>query len=450
MPLTNSTTQANIAFKNLLGKSITDVGADILGELNGISFNILSNNIWLNQISSSPTTAVGAGYAVKVTASMVLIDGSNNHAYNAIWPTLAPTGTDYLTNAAYVYNTGALTGITAGSPIKNAISDSYGQSYKILVYDNTLSQIVPLDSRNWVYQYNSGIFFQETYKTPVPAFSSLYVYVGSTLYNQPNTPYTNASASEVTLGGLPTTSFSSVSFNNVLDSVLYPSLQANITNFQIQGVETSYEVGNGIINTSGPYTISWTLSNTSNLTSNQLYVISHTGSYVYGPTSNTSPIIGYTVSNTTLLLSTTGSYTWKLSVLRTNGERIYSNYVSNWYYGIYYGASTQSGVTNSFHTKLISTPLLSNSVSGNYTFPSGGTTSYKYITVPDSLTSIKLISWKGMPVVMADSTDGFTSSLNDINYNLVSFTNQYGVTSNYKIYRTKNMLTATMSNIIIS
>ena len=449
MPGLTLSTQANIAYKNLSGKSLTYVENALVGETIGIFFNVTSDNIWLNKISSSPTTAVAAGYAIKVTASLTYIDGSNNKAWQAYWPTSVPSGTDPTTGLSYTYDSGVLTGITGGSPLRNSISDSYGVGYKCLTYAPSGAEIVPLDSRNWIYQYNSGVWFQEIVTSPSPATASLYAYVGSTLQSQPTTPYTNASFSEVSLGALGNrTTFNQVSFNNLLSSVLYPSQQANITSFSILNTATSYEVGNGIL--PGTFTLSWTINNTASATSNQVYITSYTGSTIYGPTSNNGTISGYTISTSTLTYNSPSSSVWYLSALRSNGERISSSFSINWYYGLYYGATSGPGLTVSFNSILGNVSLV-NSAFGSYNLPYGGLPTYKYIVIPDSFATISLVSWKGLPVSMADSTDGYTFSANELNYKLVSYQNIYNSQYyNYKVYRTKNMIGTTMSNVIVS
>lgn len=446
MPFSN-TTQTNIAFKNLSGKSETTTAFDISSEVYGISFNLTSNNIWLNQIPSSPTQAIANGVAIAVTASMVLISSSGTLAYSVNWPTTVPSGVDLATNLPFQYNVGSLIGITASTRIKNAISDSYGALYSPRIVNQAGALIPSSDSRNWIYQYNSGIYFQENAGSSNPSTASVYVYIGSTLLSQPNSPYTNASASEVNLGGLNSgLSFSSVFVNDILDSVLYPSTKGNINLFQIQNLPLSYEVGNGI--SVGSYTMSWSASNISNLILNQTYIISHTGSVVYGPTNNFGPISGYTPSNSNIILTTPGVYTWQILSTRNSNIHISSSFSINWYYGTYYGYSTQSGLTNSFSTNLQSKKI-SNTFVGNYTMFSGNIPSYKYLIIPDTYGSINSITWRGMPVAMADNYDGYTFSANDLNYKLQSFTNIYSVTANYKIYRTKYLLGATMSNVII-
>lgn len=450
MPLL-SNSQTNAAFKILNGKSLSYTQSDISAEVYGTSFNITHDNIWLNQISSSPTTAISSGYALSVTSSLTVISTSLNHGYYATWPTTPPSGIDPQTNVAFVYNTGSLSGINAGDVIRNAISDSYGSSYQVKIYTNP-SQTTPdkslptSDARNWFYQYNAGVFYQDnTTDSKIPATASLYVYIGPTLQSQPTSPYSNASASEFSLGGLAAgVSFSNTTFTNLFNSVLYPSSQANINTFTMIGANTSYEVGDGI--QAGSYTFSWNISNSSLLSNNSAYIIGTAGASIYGPTSNTGTVsFSY---GSIVRLTTPGTYTWNLTVLRSNGIRISKTFSIGWYNALYYGATTSSGLTNSFTS--LSSPILTNTAIGTYTLPYGGLPTYKYLVIPDNYPTINSITWKGLPVVMADSTDGYTSSLNDINYKKVTYTNGNSITYDYKVYRTKNMIGTTMSNVIVS
>ena len=83
--------QANIAFKNLLGKSNTDINKDLGGEAEGIFFNVSSTNVWTSVIpSNDPSSAVTNGIALLVTADFVVDTSSNNHGYFLEWPSVAP------------------------------------------------------------------------------------------------------------------------------------------------------------------------------------------------------------------------------------------------------------------------------------------------------------------------------------------------------------------------
>lgn len=180
----NITTQANVAFKNLLGKSLTDAITKGLGnEAIPYSFNVHASTIFTDTISSTPSIAVTAGTAVFVNANLVLDGTSNGHAYIAQWPVSAPSGTDVKTSNPFAYGVGSLVGISAGDRIQNIISYQYGDPYEAKPFDNTVSPIPVADPRDWVFQYQSGIFFQQQVTGNSPASIHIYVYIGTLLSN---------------------------------------------------------------------------------------------------------------------------------------------------------------------------------------------------------------------------------------------------------------------------
>lgn len=180
MALLNST-QATIAFKNLLNKSNTDVNKGLGNEAESIAFNVHAQTIFADTISGTGATAVAAGIAVQVNAVLTLDVTSNGHAFFASWPVTPPTGTDPTTSNPYAYGAGLLTGITAGDRVRNAISFAFGNDYEAIPYFTSVApanRIFVNDARNWVYQYNSGAFFQQDNVGPTPAFITIYAYTG--------------------------------------------------------------------------------------------------------------------------------------------------------------------------------------------------------------------------------------------------------------------------------
>ena len=120
----NSNNQANIAFKNLLGRSVTDTGALLSNEPFGIFFNVSSSDVWTSAIPfDDPSAAVSNGSAVYVEADMSIYPASNGYSFLCYWPSSAPAGTDPLTSTPFAYNTGSLAGINAGDRVKNIISE---------------------------------------------------------------------------------------------------------------------------------------------------------------------------------------------------------------------------------------------------------------------------------------------------------------------------------------
>jgi len=167
----NSANKASIAFKNLLNASNTDAtNKELSNEAEGIFFNVSSNTIFTEAINSTPATAVAAGVAIYVSADLTLDSTSNGHAYFATWPNPLPSGTP--------------AGIVSGQRIKNAIPPAYGTAYAAIPIDNTARTIPGGDPKDWIYQYQSGVYYQDKVdvsNTGTPTKMNLYVYKGKTL-----------------------------------------------------------------------------------------------------------------------------------------------------------------------------------------------------------------------------------------------------------------------------
>lgn len=186
----STSVQGQIAFKNLLGKSQTNAGYGLLNETNGIAFDILSKNVWLDTIPTTSATAILQGVTLEVFATLDPILDSNGRAFYTRWPSAVPTGTDLKTGQAFEYGKGSLVGIAANDRITSVIPDSISLDYLVKPYSSFTSpavntEIPALDIRDWVYQYNSGIFYQDnsTATYPAPVRIRVYPYIGSKLTN---------------------------------------------------------------------------------------------------------------------------------------------------------------------------------------------------------------------------------------------------------------------------
>lgn len=181
MSLTQST-QAQISFKHISGKAQTDSKKGVLNEFYGNSFNLPSSNIWTGTITGDPYTDYIQGITVEVIGDLVSIPDSNGHGYITQWPTTAPNMIDIQTGVSFSYGSGSLNNITAGDRITNVISPFFGFSYSVIPYTSYPSTVIPfLDTRDWIYQYNSGIFYQDNVVGITPSKIKLYPYLGSTL-----------------------------------------------------------------------------------------------------------------------------------------------------------------------------------------------------------------------------------------------------------------------------
>lgn len=160
MPLLDSTLSL-IAFKQLQGKSMTDTGKSVGNEAEGIKLNIDASSIFTNEIDSDPTIAVILGVAEYVTANLTLDPTSNSQAYFATYPIGHPL---------------------VGQRVKNAISPTYGVGYEAKPFAG-VNPIAVNDPIDWIYQYQSGVFyFQDPGSLPgTPTTIKLYVYIGDFL-----------------------------------------------------------------------------------------------------------------------------------------------------------------------------------------------------------------------------------------------------------------------------
>jgi hypothetical protein len=550
MPLTSST-QAQIAFKNLLGKSQTKVNNGIVNEPYGISFDIPSKNVWLDTIYASSSTTIVQGSTVMVTADLVTIPGADNYAFFTKWPSLVPSGSDIQTGLPFQYGNGSLTGITGGDRMYSIISDSFSSEYEAKPFAG-LTAIPVLDDRNWVYQYNSGIFYQDnitsagtwTYTTPtkiivypyigskmanlntqqnirltafgtnsyyatasspiISTYSSNYLYLvdflnsntsgtvslninnigtvsivqynqsglvnllpnditgatGSTAgsiyyltYNngsfqffktnplQTSSNYSNPIQTLYDVGNVNNgTTFDNVLIQDVFSDLFYSEQLGNINSFNLIGMPTTLEVGT-TISSSSSLTFSWILSNTSSFSENTSSIVySGYGDLLINATNSTNTFEWITPIN--LVNNTPDSETFIFSIKRDNGTTIRETLSIDWKWKIYYGSSTYTAldapdIVSLSGNTLSSTSSIILSVTGS---------GYKYIGFPnDSSFLVNNITYKNMPIVLCDYSEGYTYSNNDIGYKLLSLTNSNGIGKEYKIYRTVNKISGTLS-----
>jgi hypothetical protein len=161
-------TMAQMALKFLLGKSDTNYAQKgPNNEAEAYNLIIAASKVWVDIIPTTPPahdTAIvscldgGSGNYAK--ADLVADPTSNGQAFFAVYPTGHPN---------------------VGERVKNAIAPNYGTGYEAQLYAGA-TLIGGGDARNWIYQYESGVLFQQTASaSPTPTTIKLYVYIGETL-----------------------------------------------------------------------------------------------------------------------------------------------------------------------------------------------------------------------------------------------------------------------------
>jgi hypothetical protein len=249
--------------------------------------------------------------------------------------------------------------------------------------------------------------------------------------------YTNATAVPSTIGGIAVGStFTNQTMQQMWDALLYPYQSPTFASFSISGQSTPIEVGTTI---SGTKTFAWSTTNSSNVQTNTVNINDVTNSVVLLTSSanDGSEVITLPSSITKTVPS---SHQWQISAVNTNIITFNRTFTVNWYWKIYYGTSSNVTLTESDIESLANSGLV-NTYAGSFVYVSGG---YKYFCIPDSFGSPN--SFKddatNLTVAMATNSDDvfYSNIANGIYYGLVSVTNVNGNTTNYKVYRTKNIL----------
>jgi hypothetical protein len=150
--------KAALAFKNTQGKAHTATNKELGNEEEQFRFIVGADTVWLSELTNTPDPAL----VEQVVADLVADPTSNGKAYFTYYPASHPT--------------------KAGQRLYNAVPHSFSNTYEAVVRAADGTRITEFDARDWVYQYQPGIFFQQTaHATPAPATATVYVYKGGTL-----------------------------------------------------------------------------------------------------------------------------------------------------------------------------------------------------------------------------------------------------------------------------
>lgn len=225
-------------------------------------------------------------------------------------------------------------------------------------------------------------------------------------------------------------------------------LLPDFTAFTMSGQATAVEVGTVII---GAKNFTWSISNGANVQPNTIKITDATNNsdLVTGLANDGSELVNVgSISKSTL-----ATHSWRASGIRTNTQAFNSNnFTVEWQFRRFIGTSNNAVLTEA-EIEALAFNTIGNTKNGTYALAAGG---YKYLCWPDSYgsptasTGIRDTA-TGFPVAMADSSDNafFTNIQNGWAYGLVAVTNALGVTTNYRVYRSKNILGGSI-NIQIS
>lgn len=247
--------------------------------------------------------------------------------------------------------------------------------------------------------------------------------------------YTNLNPVPITLGGVQAGMvFNNTTFSQVFNTLFYPYLVPQFTSFAISGQSLTMEVGDSIV--AGSKTYTWGTNNSGNITPNTIRI--RNGSTII---LDNSPNDGSQVINlaSPITKTTVASNSWDIRATRTNGSYMTRTMTVWWYFRHFYGTSSSATLLEADIQDLESS-FLGTVTTGNYNF---GASKYKYFAFPNTATNPVLFkdTATNLAIAMADASDGYTDTNSGVyTFQLVSVTNPYGVTIDYRVYRTKYQL----------
>lgn len=242
------------------------------------------------------------------------------------------------------------------------------------------------------------------------------------------TLYTNPDPTPISVGGIPLGStFNSQTMQQMWDALLYPYQEPQFLTFIMQNQSSTLEVGASV--PANP-TFTWTTINNENINPDTT-VIKNNDTVIADHISNTSP---FTVTDGPVTRTTAGSNSWSIEQTNTKNEVFTRWFTVLWQWRVFYGESVSTPL-NENQIESLRMGSLRNGFTGTFSFQTGG---YKYFVYP---------SLMGTATTFKDSSTNLDVPFEPVY--IVSVTNPFGVTTNYNVHRTTNIIGSAI-NIVVS
>ncbi len=258
--------------------------------------------------------------------------------------------------------------------------------------------------------------------------------------------YTSPGPIPVTIGGVEVgTIFSNTPVSDVFTDLFFPFLSASFSSFLIAGQSTTLEVGNSIA--AGSKTFSWNISNSAYTFSNSISIKNVTGGNVIIASGISTSVNSTAITISSITKTIPTLHRWEIKAQRTNSTYFTRNFDVNWRWKVYYGTSSQTGLTSAQITGLTSSQLDTTVIGDTLSYGIGD---YKYFCIPSTFAEPSLIkdSSTNLAIAIADTTEGYTAGTGTYKHLVVSVTNQFGIAQNYKVFRSRNILGGSINFII--
>ncbi len=234
--------------------------------------------------------------------------------------------------------------------------------------------------------------------------------------------YTNSLPMPTTVGGWPAGStFNNVGLNELWTTLLYAYPFPNFSLFTITGIASLIEIGNVII--SGNYSANWLINNPQMLANNSIDINYITGNLQLAnnlpdmpPQSIMLPNISFNVPTPVI---------FRISAMDTTGGTFSRDFIVNFVSKIYVGESILTSLMEA-DIKALRIKELAETIDGDYDLLGGG---YKWFCYPVTM---------GTRSDFHDVVNNYPIAMNIVE--IVSVTNDYGITEDYYCYRTFNIL----------
>jgi hypothetical protein len=233
--------------------------------------------------------------------------------------------------------------------------------------------------------------------------------------------YTNADPCTTSIGSIIAgDTFSNKTMSEMLTSILYSYQLPAFTMLTIDSQNAIIEVGDVIAK--NPLFL-WSTSNPTNITVNSLSIknISDNVTLATGIANDGTEQI----TATAIQLVTNISKIFRIQATNTNSAIFYRDFTVTGQYRLYYGESTDATLIEST-IKTLRANLLTSQIQNTFVMYGGG---YKYICYESTLGT--LTSFKD---AATNLNVPFETSY------LVALTNTFGITKNYRVHRTTNIL----------
>lgn len=242
--------------------------------------------------------------------------------------------------------------------------------------------------------------------------------------------YNNNIPIPASIGGIVVgTVFTNKTMKEMWDMLLYPYQTPTFTLFVIQGQTTPLEVGNSIL---ANRTFTWNTSNNDNIVPNTLVIrdITNAVDLAIGLANDGNE----TVTMGAITKNGATSHTFRISGTNTKAQNFQRDYSVNWQWRIYYGENILSSLTET-DIKTLRISGLAEGFVGTHVFNPGG---YKYLSYPTAYGSI---------TAFKDQATNLDIPIESVY--VVPMTNDFGITTNYNVYRTTNIIGSAI-NVIVS